>query len=86
MDRQLWNRDELYNEVWTTPMTTLAKAYGISNVGLASVCRKLAIPVPGRGHWTKKEAGQEVKPLPLPPLNERVVLWKPVPQIGRAHV
>jgi hypothetical protein len=80
MDRQLWNRDELYNEVWSTPMTTLAKAYGISNVGLASVCRKLAIPVPGRGHWMKKEAGQEVKPLPLPPLKERVVLWKPVPR------
>jgi hypothetical protein len=80
MDRQLWNRDELYQEVWSTPMKTLAQKYGISDVGLAKVCRKLAIPVPGRGHWAKKEAGQEVKPLPLPPLKERVVLWKPTPR------
>jgi hypothetical protein len=79
-DRQLWNRDELYGEVWSTPMKTLAQKYGISDVGLAKVCRKLAIPVPGRGHWAKKEAGHDVKPLTLPPLKEKVVLWKPTPR------
>jgi hypothetical protein len=58
----------------------LAAKYGISDVGLAKVCRKLMIPLPGRGHWAKKEAGQNVKQLPLPPLKEKVVLYKPTPR------
>ena len=39
-DDRFWNRNELYQEVWSTPMWTLAKKYGISDVGLAKVCRK----------------------------------------------
>jgi hypothetical protein len=79
-DYQPWNRDELYHEVWSTPMQKLAEKYGISDVGLAKVCRKLAIPVPGRGYWAKKEAGQELSQLPLPPLKEKIVLYKPQPR------
>jgi hypothetical protein len=77
---ETWNRDELYVEVWSTPMKTLAAKYGISDVGLAKVCRKLMIPLPGRGYWAKKEVGQNVKRLPLPPLKEKVVLYKPTPR------
>lgn len=79
-DDQIWNRDELYQEVWSTPMLKLAKKYGISDVGLAKVRRKLAIPLPGRGYWAKKDAGQGVKQLPLLPLKEKVVLYKPTPR------
>jgi hypothetical protein len=79
-NNETWNRDELYSEVWATPMKTLAKKYGISDVGLAKTCLKLAIPLPGRGYWAKKEAGQEVKQPTLPPLKERVVLFKPAPR------
>jgi hypothetical protein len=75
-----WNRDELYEEVWATPTQTLAKKYGISDVGLAKVCRKLAIPVPGRGYWARKDAGQEVKQVPLPALKEKIILRKPSPR------
>jgi hypothetical protein len=57
----VWNRDELYVEVWEQPMATLAKKYGISDVMLGKVCRRLSIPVPGRGFWAKKSAGQLVK-------------------------
>jgi hypothetical protein len=32
---------------------TLAEKYGISDVGLAKNCRKLSIPLPGRGYWAK---------------------------------
>ncbi len=74
---ETWDRDDLYGEVWSTPMKTLAAKYGISDVGLAKVCRKLMIPLPGRGHWAKKEAGQNVKQLPLPPLKEKVIVQKP---------
>ena len=77
---RFWNRDELYEEVWTTPMQTLAKKYGISDVGLAKTCRKLFIPLPGRGYWARKEAGQKVERLALPPLKEKIVLQKPTPR------
>jgi len=79
-DERFWNRDELYEEVWATPMQTLAKKYGISDVGLAKICRKLLIPVPGRGYWARKEAGQKVERTPLPPIREKIVLEKPTPR------
>jgi hypothetical protein len=79
-DDRFWNRDELYEEVWTTPMQTLAKKYGISDVGLAKTCRKMFIPLPGRGYWARKEAGQKVERLALSPLKERIVLQKPTPR------
>src|ERR1700688_3007881 len=60
-------------------MWTLAKKYGISDVGLAKVCRKLTIPLPGRGYWARKQAGQKVRQEPLPQVNEKdkVLLHKP---------
>lgn len=65
-----YNRDKLYEEAWTTPMQRLAHQYGLSDVGLAKVCRKLRIPVPGRGYWAKKQAGRSVgKRPPLPPVD-----------------
>jgi hypothetical protein len=64
-----YNRDLLYDEVWKQPMWTLAKKYGISDVGLAKACRKLGVPLPGLGYWAKKAAGKKVpKRPPLPAL------------------
>jgi len=36
-------------------MRTLAQEFGISDVGLAKVCRKHNIPVPPVGYWRRKE-------------------------------
>lgn len=75
-----WNRDELYREVWSTPMKVLATKYGISDVALAKTCRKLIIPLPGRGYWAKKQAGIKVKQQPLPAVSQRILLPRRVPQ------
>jgi len=77
---RFWNREELYEEVWSTPMRNLAEKYGLSDVGLAKTCRKLLIPLPGRGHWAKKEAGQTLKRAPLPPLKDRILIQRPTPR------
>jgi hypothetical protein len=61
-------REELYRQVWSEPMRTLAQRYNISDVGLAKTCKRLRVPVPGRGYWAKKAAGHRVKQLPLPVL------------------
>src|ERR1700756_2992779 len=60
-------RVELYEKVWATPMRTLAKEFGLSDVGLAKICRKHNIPVPPVGFWRRKETGYKVnRPLMRP--------------------
>jgi hypothetical protein len=63
---ETWNREELYTEVWEQPLVKLATKYGISNVALGKVCRKLQIPLPGRGYWARKAFGKATKRIPLP--------------------
>ncbi|MBB2931275.1 hypothetical protein [Paraburkholderia silvatlantica] len=62
-----FRREKLYERVWTEPLTTIAKHYGISDVGLKKICAKLGIPLPGRGHWAKLAAGHTLQRTPLPP-------------------
>src|SRR5690348_14000984 len=59
---------ELYELVWSEPMSTLAPKYGLYDVGMAKICRRLRVPRPWRGYWARKDAGQTVKPTPLPTL------------------
>ncbi len=61
-------REELYRRVWEVPIQTIAREFGIADVGLAKSCRRARIPVPGRGYWAKKAAGKHVDVLPLPEL------------------
>ncbi|MCA1607589.1 MAG: hypothetical protein LC775_19465 [Acidobacteria bacterium] len=64
-----YNREEIYNEIWSEPIQHVAKRYNLSDVGLAKVCRKLNIPRPGRGYWAIKAAGKTTpKRSPLPEL------------------
>lgn len=66
-----FDRDSLYLEVSTTPISALAKKYGLSDVGLRKVCIRLDIPLPGRGHWQKLAAGKTSSMPPLPPTKGR---------------
>ena len=59
-------RDALYEEAWKTPMSRLAVEIGISDVALAKICRKLDVPIPGRGHWARVANGQKIKRPKLP--------------------
>jgi len=43
------SREDLYAQVWATPMMQLAARYGISGNGLAKICRRLQVPIPARG-------------------------------------
>jgi hypothetical protein len=59
-------RSELYEKVWSAPMTKLAKELGISDVGLAKACRRHDVPAPPRGYWAKLAAGHKPPRTPLP--------------------
>jgi len=66
MNKTNVTRQELYRLVWSTPLRTLAKGFGISDVGLAKACRRNNIPLPGLGYWAKVQAGKKVSQIPLP--------------------
>ena len=67
------SRQELYEKIWSTPIHKLAKEFRLSDVGLAKLCKRHAIPRPGSGYWRRTETGQM---LPRTPLS---VVAEPIP-------
>lgn len=63
---KLVTRSDLYDLVWSEPMTKLAERFGISSVALAKACVRLSVPVPPRGYWARKAAGNSVARVGLP--------------------
>ena len=57
------SREELFRQVWATPMSRLARDYGISGNGLAKICDRLKVPYPPRGYWAKKGGGKKGRPV-----------------------
>lgn len=53
-------REELYKMVWSEPVSKLARGYGLSDRGLGKICKRLEIPVPGRGYWQMKKKGLQM--------------------------
>lgn len=67
-ERVTMTREELYEQVWSEPMQTLARKYGMSDRGLAKNCAHMRVPVPGRGYWAKKAVGNAPARTLLPQL------------------
>jgi hypothetical protein len=59
-----YNREQIYEQIWSEPAQHVAKRYNVSDVALGKICRKLAIPRPGRGYWAKKAAGKRLPERP----------------------
>ncbi len=51
-------------------MRKLAKELGLSDVGLAKLCKRHQIPRPGRGYWQRIQMGRNPLRVPLPALEE----------------
>jgi len=64
-----FERQKLYEQVWEKPMTTLAAEYGLSDVGLRKICKRLSIPLPPQGYHLRMHKGQRP---PLPPSKDGV--------------
>lgn len=69
-----WDRQKLYEQVWQKPGVQLAKEYGISDVALAKVCKKLNVPRPKPGDWTRMQCGHKVNKPALPAMQEAPTL------------
>lgn len=66
-EKNTYDRDTLYEEIWNEPITKVAKKYGVSDVAIHKVCKALNIPKPPAGYWRKIETGHKVPKIPLPP-------------------
>jgi hypothetical protein len=53
-------RQELYQEVWTDPASKVAMKYGMSDVGLAKICKRNSIPRPPLGYLRQQSCRQEL--------------------------
>ena len=59
-------RKELYDLVWSSPFTALAKKYLISDVGLRKMCIGMEVPFPKSGHWVKAQFNKPTEKIELP--------------------
>jgi hypothetical protein len=63
------DRWRVFDAMWSKPMAKVARRYGMPAVDLRQACKELEIPLPPRGYWTKKKAGEPVPRRPrLPPI------------------
>ncbi len=69
------SRQELYDLVWSKPITHASKELGISDVMLGRICRERHVPCPPRGYWAKLASNKVRKQptkIPLPNLPDPV--------------
>ena len=55
------SREQLYEQVWSKPMTKVAAEYGVTSTALKKACDRHQIPTPERGYWAKREHGKPVR-------------------------
>jgi len=63
-------REELYQMVWSKPVTKWAKEFGLSDVGFAKICKKMKVPLPGRGYWAVVQKGLKLTRPILKPIHD----------------
>ena len=59
-------RKELYDLVWSEPMTAICKRFGVTDSGLRKHCASMNIPTPPMGYWSKLQNGKRIDKTPLP--------------------
>lgn len=81
------SREELFEKIWSQPTIKLAKEYGISDVGLAKICKRLNVPRPPQGYWLRKYKKQKPALPPTKGPKEHVIQkWvKPKPKLTHSH-
>ena len=59
------SRKELYDHVWSKPISTLSKEFDLSTLELRKICTDYQIPVPKIGHWSKLKFSKPVTNFPF---------------------
>jgi len=64
MENCQYDRQQLLDDIWSTPVTHLTQSYELSDAGLKKLCSRLQILTPPRGHWAKLKAGKKIPAKP----------------------
>jgi AcrR family transcriptional regulator len=51
-------REQLYQRVWSKPLSLVAREAGVSGNALAKICSRMLVPYPSRGYWAKLNGGR----------------------------
>lgn len=65
MNKITLSRQQLYELVWSQPISALSNKYMLSEISFRTLCIKMSIPLPREGHWESIKMGKEVKVPPL---------------------
>ena len=65
------SRKQLYDEIWTSSVSGVAKKYNLNYAKLIISCKQANIPFPSSGFWTRKNLGKDISAeiVPLPESN-----------------
>ncbi len=66
MEKNTLTRKQLYDLVWSIPMTSISKQYSVTTCKLRTICRKFNIPLPENGYWQKLQYNKSVTIKELP--------------------
>jgi hypothetical protein len=61
-------RKELYDIIWSTPLSKLTQQYEFTNDEIKKICKEFEIPMPEGGHWMKLKFNKIVKKEKLNPI------------------
>ena len=76
----IYSRQELFDLVWSEPMSKLAPLFGVSTTLISDACKEHHIPKPPRGYWSKVRAGRK---LSKPQLHTRPLGMSNIVRLGR---
>lgn len=62
------SRKQLYDIVWSKPLSKLIREYALSNDGIKKICKQFDIPIPDRSYWSKIKFNKPVKKIELNPI------------------
>jgi len=66
MELNVLSRQELYELVWSEPLTSIIKRFGLTDFFIRRVCKEMVIPLPGPGYWSKIKHDKPVERDELP--------------------
>lgn len=78
MPKTTLSRLDLYKLIWSKSLHALSLKYFISDSELRKVCKRMDIPIPYYGYWSKLQFGKEVNIVPLPENytgSSKISLW-----------
>jgi hypothetical protein len=68
------SREDLYEKVWSFPLSKLCKEFNLSDNGLRKICIKHDIPLPNSGYWSKLRFGKKVSKIKLPEKDDTSII------------